>query len=212
MQYNILSNWDTKKEWKKDWDWDAHMDSHACHGRLCFGMQVYLLGMGRQMVEKHLQQSSLPLLEASFSKGKAVGYKLLEIFKQKPTIVQDPTDGKCLTESLISTQSRLVISPSETDASTDSILTSDSICIKVPTDDIRVGDFVLVLPGDTIPIYDDPLKIEASSTGSNSTITKIVKMVEDAKGREAPIQRLAYSIVGTYVYTVMTLSTTTFSF
>nr|KAJ0209023.1 hypothetical protein LSAT_V11C400213780 [Lactuca sativa] len=34
----------------------------------------------------------------AFSKGKAVGYKLLEIFKQKPTIVQDSTDGKCLTE------------------------------------------------------------------------------------------------------------------
>ncbi|MFS7908538.1 putative ABC transporter, P-loop containing nucleoside triphosphate hydrolase [Helianthus anomalus] len=34
----------------------------------------------------------------AFSKGKAVGYKLLEIIKQKPTIVQDSTDGKCLTE------------------------------------------------------------------------------------------------------------------
>ncbi|KVH92714.1 AAA+ ATPase domain-containing protein [Cynara cardunculus var. scolymus] len=34
----------------------------------------------------------------AFSKGKAAGYKLLEIIKQKPTIVQDSTDGKCLTE------------------------------------------------------------------------------------------------------------------
>nr|GEY06350.1 copper-transporting ATPase PAA2, chloroplastic [Tanacetum cinerariifolium] len=94
-----------------------------------------------------------------------------------------------------------------------SILSSDSICIEVPTDDIRVGDMVLVLPGETIPVdgrvlagrsvvdesmltgeslpvfkeeglsvsagtinWDGPLKIEASSTGSNSTITKIVKM------------------------------------
>ncbi|CAI9302716.1 unnamed protein product [Lactuca saligna] len=52
----------TKQEWQKDWDWDAHMESHACHGHLCFGMRVYLLGMGRQMVEKHLHQSSLRLL------------------------------------------------------------------------------------------------------------------------------------------------------
>ncbi|MFS7948140.1 putative ABC-type xenobiotic transporter [Helianthus anomalus] len=34
----------------------------------------------------------------AFSKGKAAGYKLMEIIKQKPTIVQDSTDGKCLTE------------------------------------------------------------------------------------------------------------------
>ncbi|KAJ1399718.1 P-loop containing nucleoside triphosphate hydrolase [Sesbania bispinosa] len=32
----------------------------------------------------------------AFSKGKAAGYKLMEIIKQKPTIVEDPSDGKCL--------------------------------------------------------------------------------------------------------------------
>ncbi|KAI3711099.1 hypothetical protein L2E82_40940 [Cichorium intybus] len=37
-------------------------------------------------------------------------------------------------------------------------------------------------------------------------------MVEDAQGREAPIQRLADSIVGPFVYTVMTLSAATFAF
>ncbi|PWA67101.1 P-type ATPase [Artemisia annua] len=151
--------------------------------------------------------------------------------------------------SLISTQSRLVISPPESNISAGNILSSDSICIEVPTDDIRVGDMVLVLPGETIPVdgrvlagrsvvdesmltgeslpvfkeeglsvsagtinWDGPLKIEASSTGSNSTITKIVKMVEDAQGREAPIQRLADSIAGPFVYTVMTLSAATFAF
>ncbi|MFS7953588.1 putative ABC-type xenobiotic transporter [Helianthus anomalus] len=40
-----------------------------------------------------LGQSFSNLLGA-FSKGKAIGYKLLEIIKQKPTIVQDSTDGK----------------------------------------------------------------------------------------------------------------------
>ncbi|CAH1434228.1 unnamed protein product, partial [Lactuca virosa] len=34
----------------------------------------------------------------AFSRGKVVGYKLLEIIKQKPTVVQDSTDGKCMTE------------------------------------------------------------------------------------------------------------------
>ncbi|KAI3985854.1 hypothetical protein MKX01_026640, partial [Papaver californicum] len=34
----------------------------------------------------------------AFSKGKAAGYKLMEIIKQKPSIVQDSTNGKCLIE------------------------------------------------------------------------------------------------------------------
>lgn len=55
-------------------------------------------------------------------------------------------------QSLISTQSRLVIMSSESDPYADSVLCSDAICVEVPTDDIRVGDSVLVLPGETIPV------------------------------------------------------------
>lgn len=34
----------------------------------------------------------------AFSKGKAAGYKLMEIIKQRPSITQDAVDGKCLDE------------------------------------------------------------------------------------------------------------------
>ncbi|KAH7846544.1 hypothetical protein Vadar_015190 [Vaccinium darrowii] len=34
----------------------------------------------------------------AFSKGKAAGYKLMEIIKQRPSIIQDPSAGKCLAE------------------------------------------------------------------------------------------------------------------
>ncbi|KAL6502061.1 Copper-transporting ATPase paa2, chloroplastic [Orobanche gracilis] len=151
--------------------------------------------------------------------------------------------------SLISTKSRLVIAPSGSDVLSDAVLCSDAMCIKVPTDDVRVGDSILVLPGETIPVdgkviagrsvvdesmltgeslpvfkekghsvsagtinWDGPIRIEASSTGSNSTISKIVNMVEDAQGREAPIQRIADSIAGPFVYSIMTLSAATFAF
>lgn len=151
--------------------------------------------------------------------------------------------------SLVSTQARLVIASSESDSSAGAVLSSDAICIEVPTDDIRIGDNVLVLPGETIPVdgkvlagrsvvdesmltgeslpvfkeeglfvsagtinWDGPLKIEATSTGSNSTISKIIHMVQDAQSNEAPIQRLADAIAGPFVYSVMTLSLATFAF
>ncbi|KAL9227217.1 hypothetical protein vseg_002937 [Gypsophila vaccaria] len=150
---------------------------------------------------------------------------------------------------LVSTQARLVITSSESESSTKAVVSSDSICMEVPTDDIRIGDSVLVLPGETIPVdgkvlagrsvvdesmltgeslpvfkeegllvsagtinWGGPLKVEATSTGSNSTISKIVSMVEDAQSNEAPIQRLADSIAGPFVYSVMTLSMATFTF
>jgi ATP-binding cassette, subfamily B (MDR/TAP), member 1 len=34
----------------------------------------------------------------AFSKGKIAGFKLLEVIRQRPTIVQDTTDGRCLDE------------------------------------------------------------------------------------------------------------------
>lgn len=40
----------------------------------------------------------------------------------------------------------------------------------------------------------------------------VLEQVEDAQAREAPVQRLADSIAGPFVYTVMTLSAATFSF
>ncbi|GJN30468.1 hypothetical protein PR202_gb18777 [Eleusine coracana subsp. coracana] len=54
--------------------------------------------------------------------------------------------------SLLSPQSRLVIASSSDDPSSDSSLNSDAITIEVPVDDVRVGDSILVLPGETIPV------------------------------------------------------------
>ncbi|KAG8375764.1 hypothetical protein BUALT_Bualt10G0134200 [Buddleja alternifolia] len=128
--------------------------------------------------------------------------------------------------SLISTKSRLVITPSGSDISADTVLCSDAMCIEVPTDDIRVGDSVLVLPGETIPVDGKVLAgrsvvDESMLTGESLPVFKekglsisagTINWVEDAQGREAPIQRLADSIAGPFVYSVMTLSAATFAF
>uniref|UniRef100_A0ACD5TVA0 Uncharacterized protein n=1 Tax=Avena sativa TaxID=4498 RepID=A0ACD5TVA0_AVESA len=151
--------------------------------------------------------------------------------------------------SLLSPQSRLIVTSSSDDPSSDDILNSDAITVEVSVDDVRVGDSILVLPGETIPVdgnviagssfvdesmltgeslpvaketgrpvfsgtvnWDGLLKIKATTTGPSSTIAKIIRMVEDAQAREAPVQRLADSIAGPFVYTVMTLSAATFTF
>ncbi|PKA53573.1 Copper-transporting ATPase PAA2, chloroplastic [Apostasia shenzhenica] len=83
-----------------------------------------------------------------------------------------------------------------------------------------------MLTGESLPVFkekgstvsagtvnwDGPLRIEALTTGAQSTISKIIRMVEDAQAHEAPIQRLADSIAGPFVYCVMTLSAATFTF
>ncbi|KAF7830412.1 copper-transporting ATPase PAA2, chloroplastic [Senna tora] len=177
-----------------------------------------------------------------------LGFVLLGRSLEEKARIQASSDMNELL-SLISTRSRLVITSSDSAPSTTSVLCSDAICVEVPTDNIRVGDSVLVLPGETIPIdgkvisgrsvvdesmltgeslpvfkeeglavsagtinWDGPLKIEATSTGSNTMISKIVRMVEDAQSREAPVQRLADSIAGPFVYSVLTLSAATFAF
>ncbi|KAH0452852.1 hypothetical protein IEQ34_017176 [Dendrobium chrysotoxum] len=151
--------------------------------------------------------------------------------------------------SLVATKSRLVITSSEEPTSRDSLLSASSVSIEIPTDDVRIGDSLLVFPGETIPVdgnvlagrsvvdesmltgeslpvlkekgspisagtinWDGPLRIEASTTGAMSTISKIIRMVEDAQAKEAPVQRLVDSIAGPFVYTVMALSAATFAF
>ncbi|RZC85982.1 hypothetical protein C5167_026656 [Papaver somniferum] len=151
--------------------------------------------------------------------------------------------------SLVSSQSQLVVTSSEADPSIEDVLSSDAVCVEVPTDNVRVGDTVLVLPGETIPVdgrvlagrsavdesmltgeslpvykergltvsagtvnWEGPLRIETTTTGSMSTISKIVRMVEEAQGSAAPIQRIADSIAGPFVYSIMTLSAATFAF
>ncbi|GFZ15587.1 P-type ATPase of Arabidopsis 2 [Actinidia rufa] len=189
-----------------------------------------------------------PQSQPQFLQVMLLGFVLLGRSLEEKARIKASSDMNELL-SLISTRSRLVITQSESNSSAGSVLCSDAICVEVPTDDIRVGDSVLVLPGETIPVdgivvagrsvvdesmlsgeslpvfkeegltvsagtvnWDGPLRIEASSTGSNSTIAKIVRLVEDAQGHEAPIQRLADTIAGPFVYSVMTLSAVTFAF
>ncbi|KAJ8448781.1 hypothetical protein Cgig2_011402 [Carnegiea gigantea] len=181
--------------------WDVLHNSYV-KGALALGA---LLGPGRDLLQDGLRA----FVKGSPNMNSLVGFGSVAAFILSAV---RPFLDKSVLQSLVCTHARLVITPSEMDSSAHAVLSSDAICIEVPTDDIRVGDNVLVLPGETIPVDDGPLKIAATSTGSNSTISKIIRMVEDAQSNEAPIQRLADSIAGPFVYSVMTLSLATLVF
>ncbi|KAG0480201.1 hypothetical protein HPP92_011059 [Vanilla planifolia] len=177
-----------------------------------------------------------------------LGFVLLGRSLEERARLQSSSDMNELL-SLVATQSRLVVTSSEDLMPSDSVLSATSISIEVPTDDIRIGDSVIVLPGETIPVdgkvlagrsvvdesmltgeslpvlkekgspvssgtvnWEGPLRIEAITTGAMSTVSKIIRMVEDAQAQEAPIQRLADSIAGSFVYSVMTIAAATFAF
>ncbi|KAM5562021.1 copper-transporting ATPase PAA1, chloroplastic [Rosa sericea] len=121
--------------------------------------------------------------------------------------------------------------------------------VEVPSNSLCVGDQVVVLPGDRVPV--DGIVIagrstidESSFTGEPLPVTKlpgsqvaagsinlngsltivvqrpggetamadIVRLVEEAQSREAPVQRLADKVSGHFTYGVMGLSAATFLF
>lgn len=118
---------------------------------------------------------------------------------------------------------------------------------KVPIDDVRVGDLLIIKPGEKVPVdgivqsglsYIDEsmltgesipvekkvgsevigatinkngsLKVEATKVGQDTALAGIIKIVEDAQGSKAPIQRIADRISGYFVPIVVVIAIVTF--
>ncbi|MCC6568331.1 MAG: heavy metal translocating P-type ATPase, partial [Anaerolineales bacterium] len=118
----------------------------------------------------------------------------------------------------------------------------------VSIDDVRVGDVVLVKPGETIPVdgvviegksnvdesmltgeslpvekkQGDPiigatlnklgaLKFEATKVGKETALARIIKLVEDAQGSKAPIQKLADQVSAVFAPVVIGIALLTFA-
>ena len=119
---------------------------------------------------------------------------------------------------------------------------------EVAVDDVRVGDVVLVKPGETIPVdgvviegrsaVDESmltgesmpvekkpgepvigatlnklglLKFEATKVGKETALAQIIKLVEDAQGSKAPIQKLADQVSAIFVPIVIGIAALTFA-
>ncbi|NMA48505.1 MAG: copper-translocating P-type ATPase, partial [Tissierellia bacterium] len=83
----------------------------------------------------------------------------------------------------------------------ESMITGESIPV-----DKKEGDFVV---GATINKY-GAFKLRATKIGKDTVLSQIVKMVEDAQGSKAPVQRLADKISGIFVPAVLAIALVTF--
>ncbi len=124
----------------------------------------------------------------------------------------------------------------------------DGVEAEVSIDDVRVGDMILVKPGEKIPVdgvvvegrsaIDESmltgeslpvekkpgdqvigatlnklglLKFEATKVGRETALAQIIKLVEDAQGSKAPIQKLADQVSGIFVPIVIGIAALTFA-
>ncbi|MBD0268859.1 MAG: cation-translocating P-type ATPase, partial [Cyanobacteria bacterium Co-bin8] len=75
---------------------------------------------------------------------------------------------------------------------------------------------VLKQPGDTVAAgtvnQSGAVAIKVMGTGKDTVLAQMIRLVETAQSRKAPIQRLADVISGYFTYGVMTLATLTFLF
>jgi len=118
---------------------------------------------------------------------------------------------------------------------------------EIPVEDVRVGDLIMVRPGERVPVdgnireghssIDESMitgesipveknagneaigasinktgsfKFEATRVGKDTTLARIVRLVEEAQGSKAPIQRLADIIASYFVPIVIGLAIITF--
>ncbi|GLJ53975.1 hypothetical protein SUGI_1154270 [Cryptomeria japonica] len=75
---------------------------------------------------------------------------------------------------------------------------------------------VIKQPGDGVTAgtmnFNGTLTVEVRRPGGETVMGDIVKIVEDAQNRQAPVQRLADKVAGRFSYGVMALSAATFAF
>ena len=79
----------------------------------------------------------------------------------------------------------------------ESMLTGESIPVEKNVEDEIIGGSVN---------YHGAVIVKVTRVGSDTTLAKIVKMMEDAQGKKAPISKLADTVAGYFVPTVMAIA------
>ena len=142
----------------------------------------------------------------SRSKGKTSEAirKLMELAPDTAIVIRDgeqkevPVEQVSLGEwILIKPGSRIPLDGVVVEGSTsvdESMLTGESIPVEKGVDDEIIGGSVN---------YHGAVTVKVTRVGSDTTLAKIVRMMEDAQGKKAPISKLADTVAGYFVPVVM---------
>ncbi|WP_347709259.1 heavy metal translocating P-type ATPase [Bacillus sp. FJAT-47783] len=137
--------------------------------------------------------------------------KLLSLQAKTATVIRNGTEQEIPIEDVIQGD-RILIRPGEKipvdgeivkgqSAIDESMLTGESVPV-----DKEIGDQVF---GATINKH-GTLTIKATNVGKNSALQQIIKVVEEAQGSKAPIQRLADKVSSIFVPIVVAIALVTF--
>lgn len=138
--------------------------------------------------------------------------KLMGLQAKTATVVRDGTEIKILIEEVVAGDI-VYVKPGEKipvdgeivegkSAIDESMLTGESIPV-----DKSIGDVVI---GSTIN-KNGFLKVKATKVGRDTALAQIIKVVEEAQGSKAPIQRVADQISGIFVPVVVVIAIITFT-
>ncbi|MFB6730248.1 heavy metal translocating P-type ATPase [Bacillus mobilis] len=138
--------------------------------------------------------------------------KLMGLQAKSATVVRDGTEIKILIEEVVAGDI-VYVKPGEKipvdgeivegkSAIDESMLTGESIPV-----DKTIGDVVI---GSTLN-KNGFLKVKATKVGRDTALAQIIKVVEEAQGSKAPIQRVADQISGIFVPVVVVIAIITFA-
>lgn len=183
-------------------------------------LSIVSIGSGSHMVELYYETSAvlitLIILGKLFevrAKGRSSEAikKLMGLKAKTATVVRNGVEQEIALEDVV-VGDILLVKPGEKvpvdgeimegrSALDESMLTGESVPI-----DKTIGDFVI---GSTIN-KNGFLKVKATKVGRDTALAQIIKVVEEAQGSKAPIQRLADQISGIFVPIVVGIAVITF--
>ncbi|PMC37456.1 copper-translocating P-type ATPase [Bacillus sp. UMB0899] len=183
-------------------------------------LSIVSIGSGSHMVELYYETSAvlitLIILGKLFevrAKGRSSEAikKLMGLQAKTATVVRNGVEQEVALEDVV-VGDFLLVKPGEKvpvdgeiiegrSALDESMLTGESVPV-----DKTVGDIVI---GSTIN-KNGFLKVKATKVGRDTALAQIIKVVEEAQGSKAPIQRLADQISGVFVPIVVGIAVLTF--
>ena len=184
-------------------------------------LSIQSIGSSKHMTDLYFETSAVlitliilgKLFEAK-AKGRSSEAikKLMGLQAKTATVMRDGTEIKILIEEVVAGDI-VYVKPGEKipvdgeivegkSAIDESMLTGESIPV-----DKSIGDVVI---GSTIN-KNGFLKVKATKVGRDTALAQIIKVVEEAQGSKAPIQRVADQISGIFVPVVVVIAIITFA-